>query len=341
MKKLKLIYITLAAALLLPFSSCKDEEAYPVPDFETAVHGYGKLTDNSASNFQLGDKSKVIEMAFQWVSIDSKNTVNRIEFFVNYTESYTDLEGNPRSANHGTKLVKVIEGSAVPANRTNTTISFNQDDLYNLYKDASFDYGDGNGVVQVFGAQSGRSQENPFSSVDNFRVTWALTTADGRYFDSWSDSICGEFETYHGSSPNNGGFNCFYDWTVICVSDLAGTFDYEASNFVQGGGGPVAGTVTGEVTWTAVSPGVYTTTDASLGQFGFVWSDDPAVGSIKIVDACNDISLSGTDQYGDTYTYSFRDRNGASITIDWQNTYGDKGTAVLTRRDGKNWPELK
>ncbi|MBL7791844.1 MAG: hypothetical protein JNK77_05960 [Saprospiraceae bacterium] len=340
MKKLKIFYLALAAALLLPFSSCKDEDTNPVPDYETAVHGYGKLTANSAGNFQLGDQSKVINMDFQWVSIDSKNTVTRIEIYITYTEGYEDQEGNPRVANHGTKLYKLYEGGQVPANRTNLNFSIAQADVYNLFKEAAFDYGDGAGSVSVF-SKSPRTLADPFYSVDKFSVSWALTTADGRYFDSWSDSICGEFETYHGSTPNNGGFNCFYDWTVICVSDLAGTFDYVANNFVQGGGGPVAGEVTGEVTWAVESPGKYTTTDASFGQFGFVWGDNPAVGTIRITDACNDISLSGGDQYGDSYTYTFRNRNGASITIDWVNTYGDGGTAVLTRRDGKNWPDLK
>lgn len=342
MKKLKIFLYALVAALLLPFSSCKDEDAYPIPDFETAVHGYGKLTGSSAANFQLGDKSKIIESTFQWVSIDSKNTVTRIEFYLTFKESYKDAEGNPRTANHGTKLYKVVEGSAVPGNRTNLTIQVTQDDLYNLFKDAAFDYGDGNGSVQVF-SDPDRTTEAPFNSSDNFRLNWALTTADGRYFDSWSDSICGEFETYHGTSANNGGFNCFYDWTVICVSDLAGTCDFVTTNMLKGDGAagvPFPGTTTGEVTFTAVSPGVYDISDATFGQFAFAWNDDPATG-VQMVDACNNISSRGADQYAEIYTFSFSNRNGSSITLTWSNDYGDAGVTVLTRQDGKNWPDLK
>lgn len=335
MKKLKLIYIALAAALLLPFSSCKDEEAYPIPDFETAVHGYGKLTDNSATNFLLGDNAKAIEMTYQWVSIDSKNTVTRIEFYVTFTESYTDLEGNPRTANHGTKLVKVIEGSAVPANRTNITVQIKQDELYNLYKDASFDYGDGNGTVQLY-ADPDRSVAAPFLSSDNFRVTWALTTADGRYFDSWSDSICGEFETYHGSSPNDGGFNCFYDWTVVCESDIAGIYDAVAVGTSTDPCCPNVTTVNSEVVLTDLGGGSYTISDWSAGlylEWYAVYGITPQTDLTRtIVEACGKVTIgSFTEPFGEdaSATGGLNFANGV-ITYTWVNGYGDQATVTLT-----------
>lgn len=209
MTKLKFIIFLLVVGL--SFSACEDEELSPLPEFETAVHGYAKLTATSPVNFAPGDKAKALDINYQWVSIDGVNTVNKIEFFVQFREAYTDKAGNPRTANHGKKLFKTIEGGTVPANRTNTNIKVTQDDVFNLFKDAKFDYGDG--AVNVFAAAT-RTVTAPLKASDSFTLSWALTTADGRYFDSWSTSLCTEFETYHGTTVNNGGKNCTLVWTV-------------------------------------------------------------------------------------------------------------------------------
>ncbi|MFN7115466.1 MAG: hypothetical protein ACK4TA_01625 [Saprospiraceae bacterium] len=209
MTKFKSFLYLLAVVFLV--SSCKDESLIPVPEFETAVHGYAKLTATSALNFTPGDKTKVIDVDYQWVSIDGANTVNKIDLFVRFREAYRDKEGNPRTADHGIKKLRTIEGGAVPGNRTNTNFKISQDDVFNLFKDAKFNYG--NGEVNVF-ADASRTTAAPFKTSDTFVLSWALTTADGRYFDSWSTSTCTEFETYKGAKVNNGGFNCFVNWGV-------------------------------------------------------------------------------------------------------------------------------
>jgi hypothetical protein len=217
-----------------------------------------------------------------------------------------------------------------------------QDDIYQLFKDATFDYG--NGSVKVFEnpAKPDRSPSSPFVAGDKFRIGWIIYTADGRKFDAWSPSICSE------EFPNS---SCYVEWAVICVSDLAGEMDYVHNNIIKGVGGgagnPFPGEITGTVTWSPatdangnVLSGKYTSTDITFGQFAFAWGDNPVV-LPTIVDACNDISVSGGDQYGDTYTYNFSNFNGPTCTINWVNTYGDAGTVVLTRKDGKDWPILK
>jgi hypothetical protein len=48
------------------------------------------------------------------------------------------------------------------------------------------------------------------------------------------------------------------------------------------------------------------------------------------------ICESGTDQYGDSYTYTITSA-GPTITLDWRSTYNDSGTTI-TRQGGANWP---
>lgn len=209
MTKFKYFLYLLAVVFLV--SSCKDESLIPVPDWETAVHGYAKLTAASAVNFAVGDKSKVIDIDYQWVSIDGANTVTKIDLFVIFNESYKDKEGNPRVAAHGLKKLRSIEGSAVLGNRQNVNFKISQDDIFALYKDAKFNYG--NGEIAVF-SDAARTAAAPFKTTDSFRLSWGLTTADGRYFDSWSTTMCTEFQTYTGAKVNNGGFNCFVNWAT-------------------------------------------------------------------------------------------------------------------------------
>jgi hypothetical protein len=216
MKRFKILLYSLAAALLLPFSSCKDESLNPVLAPETAVHGYAQTATGSATSFFYKDMTTPISIELQWISIDKINTVTKMDIFVNFKESYVDAEGNPRVANHGTKKVKTLEGSAVPANRAYAKFSISPADVYSAFKDATFDYGDGKGKVSVFSNtfKKDRSSTVRFTADDSFRMTWAFTTADGRFFDSWSDSVCSEFP----------GANCDINWAVVCNSKIEGTY---------------------------------------------------------------------------------------------------------------------
>lgn len=201
MNKIKFLLYFAVAALLLPLSSCEDPELNPYLEPETAVHGLGGFSSGSATSFAVGNMTTGVKFDLQWVSIDSKNTVTKMEVFITYTEKYIDPEKNPRTANHGTKRIVTIEGSNVPANRTKTSFTITPAQVYELFKDAKFDYGTGS--VGVFAAAA-RTASSRFTSSDGFKITWAFTTADGRYFDSWSDSVCLEFP----------GANCSLSWVA-------------------------------------------------------------------------------------------------------------------------------
>jgi hypothetical protein len=128
-----------------------------------------------------------------------------------------------------------------------------------------------------------------------------------------------------------------------CPSNLAGVYAYSTTNMStpDGGGNSVAGPVTGNVTFTAAATaGVYTISDSSFGAFRALYGL-PAATGVRLVDICNQISFSGVDQYGETYTFSNLVVAGNKITFNWSNTFGERGLTTLTRSGSTNWPSLR
>ncbi len=333
MNKLKFIIPFLAVALLMPFTGCKDESLNPVLKPETAVHGFARIKSGTPSNFIFGNNNSAISSELQWVSIDQKNTVTKIEIFVQWTEAYIDSEGNPRTANHGKKRVQVIEGSNVPANRVFTNITVTAQQLFNLFKDATFDYRDGKGRVSVFNNtfKPDRTESARFTPDDSFKLTWAFTTADGRYFDSWSDSVCSEFP----------GANCDINWKVVCVSDIAGTYDVTVTNATSTDDCcPGVANITSTVTLTSKGSGKYEISDYSFGLY-FHWykvygvtQNDPKL-KVEVTDVCNTFKLDVPDYFDARIRVKATgkiDLAAGTITLKWGNDWGDKADIVMKKR---------
>ena len=159
----------------------------------------------------------------------------------------------------------------------------------------------------------------------------AVTREDGTIF---------TFSDFTGDLNNPGQRQAMqFSISLVCPSDLAGTLDYVHTSMVANGTPCGSASLTGTVTWTETGPGLYETTDASFGQFADCYGDTPAVG-LSINDSCDLISVVGSDQYGDAYTYDIISIEGPTMTIEWTNTFNDGGTVVLTRQDGKDWPQL-
>lgn len=333
------IYTLIFAAFLVSVTSCKDDSIELVPEWESAVHGYGDFAEGSSASFVYNQPATDIDMELQWISIDGRAAVSKIDVYVLVNESYVDLDGNTKVAKHGGdrgKLYTTFEGSAVPGNRQPVVFSLDQATLYSLYQDAQFDYG--NGTVSVFAnpEKPERNTTNRFIPDDQISVRWEFTTADGRVFSKWGPSVCTEFP----------GANCSVDFGVVCNSDLGGTYDYLTTNIqcdncpatYPGVAGCLANApITGSGELVAIGGGKYEVTDATFGQYACAWDDSPAEG-VVINDVCDRIFTSGADQYGLVYTFSIVANDGTTLTIDWSNDYGDSGRTELTRTDGKTWP---
>ncbi len=118
-----------------------------------------------------------------------------------------------------------------------------------------------------------------------------------------------------------------------CPSDLAGT--YSASSVGEGNypGGNFPGPFwdgQGEVTLTETGvEGVYTISEISGEFYNLFWGGNPESGTFR--DVCGNYSIdTKTDQWGDTLSTTVTNNGDGTITIEWENTYGDFGTTVLT-----------
>lgn len=178
-----------------------------------------------------------------------------------------------------------------------------------------------------------------FAGGDTFRFNATLVMNNGMVFTSQNTG-----GNVISSSPFSALFTVSAN--VVCPSDMGGTFDFVNTNMLRGNGagnsGSCGGTVTGTVTWANLGSGEYSSTDLGFGQYGSsCWNDSPATSSSAgVLDACNKLSVLGSDQYGIIYSYTIVSITGAIMVIDWTNDYGDAGTVTLTRQDGNNWPPL-
>lgn len=336
MNKIKYLALTLAGIFLLSVSCSDDKELVPV--WETAVNSYATKTDGTSANFVYQNDTRVVGIDFRWISVDSKSTVTKIDFFLTFKEPYTDTDGNPAVANHGEVLFKTIEGSDITANREVTSFIITQADAYALYSTATFDYGTGSVSVFSNPDKPDRTATDRFIAGDGFTVRWELTTDDGRVFDSWSPSVCTEFP----------GSNCEYNFGVICESDLAGTytvvstftspgyFDSVNPDFQYGPGndGSVAGgvqTYTDIVVVAGANAASYIIPDITNGFEPIMWNNPPV--ETLISDECGKIVFS-TKLDGPSYAYSILPTShvnpDGSFVIDWINFYGEYGTSTFT-----------
>jgi|GEM_PF-637841 len=331
------IFLSFLLAFFVGIIACEDDKEL-VPKWESAINGYMQVAAGSSPSFVFNSPSTDIDLTLRWISIDNKASVNKIDVYVLFDEPYIDKDGNPAIASHGGaegKLLRSWEGDEVPGNREDVTFSLTQTDVYNLYQTATFDY-DGTGpaaAISVFGATPNNAQRDATNRIvpgDAVTVRFEFTATDGRVFERWSPSVCTEFP----------GSNCELSFTAVCTSNLAGTYSYVTTNITAGPGGNAAGcggSATGTGTLTALGGGSYSVSDATFGVFDCAWDDSPVTG-VRLRDVCDDISFTGSDQYGDTYTLTVVSVTATQLTIQWVNTYGDGGRTVLTRTDAKTWP---
>jgi hypothetical protein len=128
-----------------------------------------------------------------------------------------------------------------------------------------------------------------------------------------------------------------YNVSVICPSDLGGTYDFTQSN-MESIYGTCAG-VTGKTTFTPISgsPGAYRITDGTFGFFE-CYGDSWGSGNVRISDACGKLTMSGTDKYSSSYSMTVVSVNGTNLVIQWLNGDGETGLVDIKSNAGKPWP---
>ena len=204
--------------------SCKDESLDPNLTPEGNANGFGTFLVGGkpqkdpfdltkGQTLRLGSDFLTVKPGFtsvpatiSWSSFDKKVTVNKIEIFVKLDEAYVDKDGNKVVAMHGGEgklLTTITPAGMYEAN--NFTIDASK--VYELLKDAKFDYDDGKGEVNVFAKDTLRTAASPFLGNrdvpfrnrvisiggDDIEITWKLYGENGLVYQSWSPSVCEEF----------------------------------------------------------------------------------------------------------------------------------------------------
>lgn len=82
-------------------------------------------------------------------------------------------------------------------------------------------------------------------------------------------------------------------------------------------------------------------TDFSFGLWGACYDIDPPSGSLLFSYENNLIGeLSGTDNYGDTWSFDSFEKMGNSYLVQFSNTYGEFGVTRITPDDGRELPPI-
>ena len=203
-------YVYALVMLAVGLGSCRDEALSPYVDPLPGVNGFaaineatsdfGKLLPSPSAppvNTTSFSYSKWVSSGspfiFRWFSFDKKITITKVEFYAYFSEPYTDADGNPAVANHGGatptggKLIPALTLSNLE-NGKKTTVNVTAAQVYDLYKDAEFDY-NGDKVKEKVFANAKRTVNRRFLPTDNVLIRWKLYAADGTVYRSWSPSI--------------------------------------------------------------------------------------------------------------------------------------------------------
>lgn len=164
---------------------------------------------------------------------------------------------------------------------------------------------------------------------DVFEFRLKMTDKSGRVFNDVNASADIKGGAFYASP-------FLYNVSVVCPTALAGTYDFTSSD-MSSPFGSCPGTITGTVTFTAIAG--TTSYGVSDATFGF-WDcyGDTFGGNVRLNDACGSLSFSGSDKYGDTYTFNFISVSPDELVFTWVNTSAETGRVVLKSNAGKPWP---
>ena len=314
---MKKIIISLCVLILsLSFFSCSEGENPIDYVLENTQNGGGSLRTIKVDNpsFAVGDPNAKFQVTLEVQDENNGQNTERIDVYVLFKDNSTGNGNNPKTE----VLLKSIPASAFTVGKRELPFAIVSLTIAEL--------------KTKFGLTDAQ-----YTGGDQFVIRLATVLKDGRIFtraNSNNNVITGAYF--------NSPFQ--YDANVVCpiTESLAGTHTYVTSN-MKAGGASCGTSVSGSVVFgPTATPGVYTISDLSFGMFGSsCYGDNPAFSaSSRVTWFCNNLVASGTDQYGDSYTFTIVAASGPTITINWRSTYNDSGTTVLTRQGGANWPTI-
>ena len=310
MKMLRYSFGLMATALIF-LSSCRDfvEPRIPYATFDTGA--YLRTIARTSTTFNFFDlANSKFALTLEAVDIEDGKTVQTVEIRVRHRRLIpgVGLKYTPTSD----ALVKTLQASDFGPNADSRFLR------------ASFQIT----ATEAIAAVGLTAADIQGGDVFEFRLV--LNDKFGRRFSS--DNV----------TTNVGGAPFYaspfqYPVSVICPSDLAGTYDFTASEQASGYGTCAGGTFTGKTTWTKVGTSTrYLMSDGTFGLYGC--QNDTYKGDVSISDACGALSMGGVDQYSSPYKMTFISVTPELLTFSVTNGYDDFMVVKVKSNAGKPWP---
>lgn len=301
----------LLASALIFLSSCRDfvEPNVPYKDFDTGAYLRTIARTSTSFNFFNLGASK-FALTLEAVDIEDGKTVQTVEIRVRHRRLIPGV--GLRYTPQNDVVVKTLQASDFQPNQTSRFLR------------ASFEVTAAEAIAAV-GLTSAQIEGG-----DVFEFRLVLNDKFGRRFSS--DNVT---TNVAGAPFYDSPFQ--YPVSVICPSDLAGTYQFDHIETFCGK------TFAGSTTWTAVAatPGSYTVSDGTFGSWQQCYPDTWGNGNVRINDACGRLTMTGTDKYGYSYSMVVKSATPQVLTFEWRNTYGEFGTVAVKSNTGKPWPSLR
>ncbi len=313
----KYIYFLMMSALALGITVSCTDEPNPFDEFDDLGKGAfaRKLSSDGTFNFfDVPNSAIVTEVEFY----DENKGKNVSEY--RWTIAYID------KANRGANNAGPVDFLTIPS----SSFVVNSDGLPGTTFTFSFQ-----AALDAFGFTLA-----DINGGDTFRYSATIVKSDGSTF-----SFSNTGGNIISSSPFSGLF--IMDVNIICPSSLEGVLDYTTVSWCNE-------TISSSVEWLADGKGKYHIEDNfgdfSYGAYDACYGDGTPgsagfgpEGNLQLIDACNVLSMGGASQWGEKYWFNSVTVSGDSktLTLDWENDYGEAGVTDLKRQDGADWPALK
>lgn len=310
MKIFKYSFGLLVSALVL-LSSCRDfvEPNVPYSTFDTGA--YLRTIARTSTTFNFFDLPNAkFALTLEAVDIKDGATVETVEIRVRHRRLIpgVGLEYTPTAD----VLVKTLQKTDFAPNTTSRFLR------------ASFSITSAEALAAV------KLTESQIQGGDVFEFRLVLNDENGRKF-----SVNNVTTNVAGAPFYDSPFQYFV--SVVCPTDLAGTYDFTARDQKSGYGTCAGNTFTGKTTWTKVGTSTrYLISDGTFGLYGC--QNDTYKGDVGITDACGSLSMTGVDQYSSPYKMSFISSTPEVLTFSVTNGYGDFMIVDVKSNAGKPWP---
>lgn len=274
---------------LIFLSSCRDfvEPNIPYSDFDTAA--YLRTISRTSTTFNFFDlANSKFALTLEAVDAEDGNTVETVEIRVRHRRLIPGVGLEYTPAND--VLVRTLQKSDFAPNSESRFLR------------VSFEI-PASEAISAVGLTPAQIE-----GADVFEFRLVLNDKFGRRFSS--DNVT---TNVAGAPFYASPFQ--YNVSVICPSDLGGTYNFTQTN-MQSIYGSCPGTISGTTTFTPIAstPGAYRITD---GTFGFwnCYGDSWGSGNVRINDACGKLTMSGSDKYSASYSMTVVSVNAQDLVI--------------------------